>query len=670
MDLKRCLPIFILLSLAFICPQKAEAQKVRKVVIDAGHGGHDPGAVGRASKEKDITLSIALKTGKYIEENLADVQVVYTRKTDVFVELYKRAKIANEAKADLFISIHCNANKSSSPYGAETYVMGLHRSEANLAVAQLENAAILLEEDYHVQYDGFDPNSPEGNIFFSMLQNAYLDQSLSLASNVQRHFKDRVNLFDRGVKQAGFLVLYKTTMPSVLIETGFISNQKEEKLLASEEGQNYIASAIFRAIKDYKKSVEKPAAPLLAQKDINTDVLVANKNQEPKSTDAKSTEVKSTGVKPKEKSPETKSPETKSPEVKTPEVIIPESKTSAVVMPEMKSPAVKQSDVVSQPSKPADTKSQPEKLTETKSAAEEKSRELKPIESKTEDKNFQPKHSEAKPSEAKSGDVSRTEVIKTEVNNEHNQIGKDSDHTKPSGKDRKKTDKQKEIINKGSDRPVDIPKPKDAEVKNVIADPTTTTSKIDEVHNKPDTENDSVMLKETQKTEPKTLDIVANKVNSELVLTVAEEKKSPVSERPQPEKTFKPEPIASTSGNQISDSKASEISDTSGNNILNENEIANKEAKPSFQSVVFKVQFLASKTLLDVSGSEFKGLKDVSYYFHNGIFKYTYGNESTYEKASMLAKEIDIIGFNDCFIVAFKGDERITVEEAIRLQGK
>ncbi len=265
MVIKRIFSFFILLFAALLISFNAEAQKVKKVVIDAGHGGHDPGAVGKISKEKDITLAIALQTGRFIEENLPDIKVVYTRKTDVFVELFRRARIANEAKADLFISIHCNANKSSTPYGAETYVMGLHKSDANLAVAQTENASILLEEDYHVQYDGFDPASPEGYIFFSMLQNAYMDQSLGLASSVQKHFKDRVNLFDRGVKQAGFLVLYKTTMPSVLIETGFISNPKEEKMLASEEGQTYIASAIYRAVKEYKMSMEK--TPNLAVSD-------------------------------------------------------------------------------------------------------------------------------------------------------------------------------------------------------------------------------------------------------------------------------------------------------------------------------------------------------------------------------------------------------------------
>lgn len=389
MELKRFFALIILSTLVcFILPH-ANAQKVKRVVIDAGHGGHDPGAVGKSSKEKDITLSIALKTGKFIEENLTDVQVIYTRSTDVFVELYRRAKIANEADADLFISIHCNANKSTTPYGAETYVMGLHKSEANLAVAQLENASILLEDDYHAKYEGFDPNSPEGYIFFSMLQNAYLDQSLNLASIIQRHFKDRVNLFDRGVKQAGFLVLYKTTMPSVLIETGFISNAKEEKILASQEGQTYIASAIFRAVKDYKAFVER-TGPQLSQNE-----------------------------------------------------------------PERK-PAVHNSE-------PAEMQS-----------------------------------------------VKETDV-----------------------------------------------------------------------------------------------------------------------------------PVSGSTET-----------------------VKNSQSKPSDQEIVFKVQFLISKSQLNTSIPKFKGLKNVSFYNHNGMYKYTYGNERTFDAANQLVRELKNLGFTDCFVVAFQNNERIDVEKA------
>ncbi len=406
MELKRFFTVFILIGLIFGISTPIEAQKVRKVVIDAGHGGHDPGAMGKTSKEKDITLSIALKTGKFIEENLPDVEVIYTRKTDVFVELYRRAKIANEAKADLFISIHCNANKSTTPYGAETYVMGLHKSEANLLVAQAENASILLENDYHATYEGFDPTSPEGYIFFSMLQNAYLDQSLGLATNVQKHFKDRVNLFDRGVKQAGFLVLYKTTMPSILIETGFLSNAKEEKILSSEEGQVYIASAIFRAVKDYKRGIEK---------------------------------------------------------------------------------------------------------------------------------------------------------------------------TMPSGPD------------------------------------------IDELKDKP---------------------LLAQKENNNILTP-------PVKE---------PDPQLTTGVPETDD-------------IVKADEKSPEPVKPSETSVVFKVQFLASKSLLSTSDPQFKGLKNTDHYFHNGLYKYTYGNESTPEAANIILKELSSKGFKGCFVVAFQNNERIDVEEAKRLLG-
>ena len=231
--------------------------KVNRVVIDAGHGGKDPGAIGSGAREKDITLAIALKTGKYIEENLPDVEVIYTRKSDEFVELYRRAKIANDSKADLFISIHCNAVKTSSVYGTETYVMGLHRSEANLEVAKLENAAILQEENYSDMYEGFNPNEDEDYITLTMFQDAFLEQSTLLAEEIQNQFRERVKLKDRGVFQAGFLVLYRTAMPGVLIETGFISNPRDLNFMKSEDGQVYIASAIYRAVKYFKQEMER-----------------------------------------------------------------------------------------------------------------------------------------------------------------------------------------------------------------------------------------------------------------------------------------------------------------------------------------------------------------------------------------------------------------------------
>jgi len=244
---------------------------ITRVVIDAGHGGHDSGCLGSKTKEKDVALAVALKLGKYIEDHFHDVKVIYTRKTDVFVELHERAEIANNAKADLFICIHCNSacyrDKkkkkeicSEGSFGVETWVMGLHVAGANLEVAKRENSAVLLEKDYTKKYDGFDPDSPEANIIFSLYQNTYLDQSLKLASFVENEVKKN-GREPRGVKQAGFLVLYKTNMPSVLVETGFLTNPPEEAYLSSSKGQDAIAHSIFNAFKSYKTSVEIGEVP-------------------------------------------------------------------------------------------------------------------------------------------------------------------------------------------------------------------------------------------------------------------------------------------------------------------------------------------------------------------------------------------------------------------------
>jgi N-acetylmuramoyl-L-alanine amidase len=264
-ELKRLQSTLIILVLFFslfsstLFAQESKGKKITTIVLDAGHGGKDPGALGKHSREKDITLKTVLKLGHYLESNLPDVKVIYTRKKDVFVELKKRGEIANKHNADLFISIHCNANPSKKLYGAETYVLGsdASRTNRNMKVAMLENAAILLEEDSKNAYDGFDPNAPESYIIFSLKQNDYKqEQSLILADKIQKQFKNRAGRRDRGVHQAGFLVLAGTYMPSVLVELGYLSNANEERFLMSDKGQSYLASAIYRAVKEYKKEFE------------------------------------------------------------------------------------------------------------------------------------------------------------------------------------------------------------------------------------------------------------------------------------------------------------------------------------------------------------------------------------------------------------------------------
>lgn len=244
---------FIIFMGFFSCGLMAQTGKIQTVVIDAGHGGKDAGAVGKKGKEKNITLAVAKKTGEYIKKKYPDVNVIYTRTSDVFVELMERARIANRNNADLFISIHCNSvDKAPGTNGAETFVMGEHRNNANLNVAKRENASILYESDAQTNYDGFDPNSTEAYIAFSFIQSEFKQHSLELADLIQNELVTRAKRKDRGVQQAGFLVLYKTAMPSVLVELGFISNPTEEAYMMSANGQDQLASAIYRAFCSYK----------------------------------------------------------------------------------------------------------------------------------------------------------------------------------------------------------------------------------------------------------------------------------------------------------------------------------------------------------------------------------------------------------------------------------
>ena len=242
--------IFFFFSIAFY--SYGQSNSKFKVALDAGHGAHDFGAVYNGHIEKNISLAIVLKVGKILEAN-PNIDVIYTRKTDVFIELVERSNIANRADANIFVSIHCNANKNAAADGTETYVMGLNKNASNLAVAKSENAVITLEKDYKQKYEGFDPNNPSSMIGMTLMQEEYLENSISLASKIQDQFTSGLNRKSRGVKQAPFMVLHKAYMPRVLIETGFISNPKDGALLDSEEGQMQVAEAIADAIISYKK---------------------------------------------------------------------------------------------------------------------------------------------------------------------------------------------------------------------------------------------------------------------------------------------------------------------------------------------------------------------------------------------------------------------------------
>ncbi|MCQ2606519.1 MAG: N-acetylmuramoyl-L-alanine amidase [Bacteroidales bacterium] len=255
MNKKQLITILLCLFCAISFAQTTPAYTVKTVVIDAGHGGKDPGACGKISKEKNITLAIALKVGSLISGGCPDVKVIYTRKTDEFIELHKRADIANKAKADLFISIHVNANPNPEAYGTDTWTMGLAKNEANLKVAKMENDVISLESDA-TQYQGMSANDNEAIILYRLQQGAFCDNSLALAGMVQKQLQT-LGRKDRSVHQAPFLVLWKTAMPSILIETGFITNPAEEEWLNSSDNQADMAYSIYQAFVEYKSYIEK-----------------------------------------------------------------------------------------------------------------------------------------------------------------------------------------------------------------------------------------------------------------------------------------------------------------------------------------------------------------------------------------------------------------------------
>ena len=261
------LNLIILFIYLLICNQ-LQSQNLNDekfvVVLDAGHGGKDPGNMGNGYYEKNIALNIALAIGKKLELN-KDIRTIYTRKTDVFVDLFQRADIANSANADLFVSIHCDAHNSSA-FGAGTFVLGLHANQRNFEVAKKENSVIFLEDNYEINYNGFDPNNPESVIGLMLMQEEYLDQSITAAASIQNRFVNELGRKNRTVKQAGFIVLKYTYMPSVLVETGFLTNKREGSFLNSTKGQDLMANSISKAILDYKKNLDNSLNKLISDK--------------------------------------------------------------------------------------------------------------------------------------------------------------------------------------------------------------------------------------------------------------------------------------------------------------------------------------------------------------------------------------------------------------------
>ncbi len=258
--------LFSLVGLIFLSflPYQApkickELKPIKTLVIDAGHGGKDPGALGNGYKEKDITLKIALELKRIVNENLPNIKVVMTRSTDKFIELSKRGEIAQDNKADFFVSIHCNSipKGTKSPNGTEIYVLGTNPGQERYETSIKENEVVAFEDNYKEMYGGFDPKSPEGGIYHNLMKNAYRTESLKLAGKIDKQFKERAGRKSYGVKQAPFIVLWQSGVPAVLIETGYISDKAEANFLGSVDGQEIMASGIYRAIKEYNQELTK-----------------------------------------------------------------------------------------------------------------------------------------------------------------------------------------------------------------------------------------------------------------------------------------------------------------------------------------------------------------------------------------------------------------------------
>ena len=273
-------PFLLIMIVVFPCKSQNANNGIKKIVIDPGHGGKDSGTMGTKrykQYEKHIALAISLKLGNYIAKSYPEIELVYTRKTDVFLELMERTELANQSDADLFISIHCDGFTNPNASGASVFVMGMSKLKANMDVAIRENSVIYMEDNYKDKYEGFDPQSAESYIVFSLMQNTYLGQSISFAENVEKEFAIRAKRKSRGVKQAPFYVISRVNMPSVLIECGFLTNPKEEDYLNTTIGQDYIASAIFRAFRSYKESIDLISNQTAATKNEEKNDIVEKK---------------------------------------------------------------------------------------------------------------------------------------------------------------------------------------------------------------------------------------------------------------------------------------------------------------------------------------------------------------------------------------------------------
>ena len=639
--MKRIIVALIALAVGIspVFSQKREPGKVKTVVIDPGHGGDKPGALGKKSSEKDIVLSVALKFGKLISDNYPDVEIIYTRTTDIDITLAERAHIANRNKADLFVSVHANSCPSSSPTGVETFVMGLSQSKSNMDVAKKENADILLEAGYknNAEYQGFDPNSPESYVMFAMYQNAYLDKSLNFAKYVQDQYKIHLHTIDRGVKQAEFFVLYKTTMPSVLTEIGFISNPDEEAYMMSDEGQANIAISLFNAFATYKATeegtpkIEKPKIDLPGYGDNKTAAKKPdNKTAKPEAKPAKQSEkqqaeatstqsektaatVADATPAPKPEGPKTET-QKETAETQNPRVVMSRWIENAEETPKTEAkPAVAEtpkpeataapapSQAVSQPAEP---KPEPKPaVTETPKPEATAA----PAPSQAVSQPAEPKP-EPKPAVA---ETPKTEATAAPA---PSQAVSQPAETKPEAKP------------KPEPKPAVDPAKQQQEILDKALYAAIAAARGDEVP----------VVERPKEPEPQPADNTKTVDNGQ----------------PQPTTPkFNPNPQANPSTTPSANPTARPATPSA-------------TASSQGNRVVFKVQFLRTDRELKAGDSELRGVTGFEMYRNAGAYCYTMGSFKSMAEAKPKQSELRKIGFTDAFVVAFYRGQRISIQQA------
>lgn len=644
--------LFFCLSFTYKNEKKpGKGKAIKTICIDPGHGGKDPGCNGADHNEKEVTLAIALKLGKLIEENLKDVKVIYTRKTDMFVELEERAQIANRNNADLFISIHCNAaakyvyvkdkngktkiktwkdkkgkihkyeTANPIPYGSDTYVMGTKNEKGAMEVAKRENASMLMEDNYEKTYGGFDPNSDEAYIIMTMTISAYVEQSAKFAAKIQKEYKEKSGRIDKGVQRQSIWVLWRAAMPSILTEVGFLTNPREEKFLGSEKGQYSLACSIFRAIRNYKNDVE--GTNLKFDDEIEKMQALDNENE-----------------KYFEEHPEEKG-------VGVVKEVVEDSVKDPVELA-VKTDDVKANDKYNSLIKSADDKMKEKKFDEAITIYNQA------LEVKKNDKYATDKIKEANIGIAI---VKKEEADKLKCGNEVDEKYKKMIAVADELFGKQKWEQAKTLYTDAA-----VFKPGDKYPKTKIAECDKNISLKQGAIDEASAKKYNDIIKEADKLFDQKKWEDSKKKYKEAI---------PLIPHPDyPQKRIKEiEDIQEALSKQDTDTDK-----TSPKDLINNYAGQNKKDTTKKNSVIdeklvveFRVQFTSSDKEIEASSPKLKGLEKVSYYKVGAILKYTAGNYSKPAEAASYQTKVRELGYKDAFVVAFKNGQRIDYKEALKL---